>query len=254
MALYLCDNGHPEEIAPICQRYGCGIEVQAFYNPALLGERPEAVEEHQALLAAIPQRALHGPFGDLCPGSFDALVRELARHRFDGAVAAARALAAGDLILHHGYVPGTSHPPNWVRRSTVFWSTFLQAHPGPLRLHLENLLERDPAMLIDIVDAVRDPRLDACLDVGHVHCHSPLPVTEWIRRLGSRIGYVHLHGNNGDADQHLGLGQGSLDMAEALGALLEYAPQAVWAIEASPVHAVLASLAWLDSRELRPPE
>jgi sugar phosphate isomerase/epimerase len=252
MPLYLCDNGHLEQIAPLCQRHKCGIEVQAFYDPSLLLERPEAVEEHQALLVAIPQRALHGPFGDLCPGSFDPLVRELARHRFDGAVAVMRALHAGDLVLHHGYVPGTSHPSNWVRRSTAFWSAFLQAHQGRLRVHLENLLERDPAMLIDLVDAVGDPRLDVCLDVGHVHCHSPLPLPDWIRRLGPRIGYVHLHSNHGEADQHLALGQGTLNMEKALGALLEHAPQAAWAIEASPVQAVVASLEWLDSRGLRP--
>jgi len=58
-------------------------------------------------------RAIHGPFGDLCPGSFDPLVRGVARTRIRQVFPIAERLRAGHLILHHGYVPNTSSPDIW---------------------------------------------------------------------------------------------------------------------------------------------
>ena len=34
--LVLCDNGEPEFVLPLCEKYGCGIEIQGFYNPNLI--------------------------------------------------------------------------------------------------------------------------------------------------------------------------------------------------------------------------
>ena len=65
--------------------------------------------------------------------------------------------------------------------------------------------------------------------------------------LGSRIGYVHLHDNQGKEDEHLGLGRGSIPMVETLHCLQECCPQAVWAIEAHEL-GIEQSIEWLDAR------
>ena len=82
-ALIFCDDAELEDVAPLCQSKNCGIEIQSFYDPELISEKPGSIAEHRQAIAPIELRALHGPFADLCPGSFDAMVREVAGNRFE---------------------------------------------------------------------------------------------------------------------------------------------------------------------------
>ena len=86
------------KLAAVCRQHGYGIEIQSFLEP-------ETVSELQAALGPFQPRSLHGPFGDLSAGSYDPMIRELTRHRFELACRFARELECPDIILHHGYVP-----------------------------------------------------------------------------------------------------------------------------------------------------
>lgn len=238
-------------IAALCKASGHGIEVQAFYDPDLVKRDPGAVSVHRQAIEGIGLRSLHGPFGDLCPGSFDAMVREVARHRFELASHIAGQLGVSHVVFHHGYVPGTSSPSGWLSRATTFWMDFLEKRSSQVAFHLENMLEHDPALLSDVIAAVARPNLDLCLDIGHAHCNGKVPVLRWIERMGPQIGYAQLHDNHGAADEHLGLGEGSIPMVEVCHALREYAPRAIWAIEAQ-VARMEPSLRWLQENGFLP--
>lgn len=250
-SIHVCDECRIDEFAPVCVQRGLGIEVQSFYDPAYIERQPDAIEIHRQAIAPVASRSFHGPFGDLCPGSFDSLVRHLARRRIDESLAVARKLDIPDIVLHHGYYPGTSRPSSWIKRSTVFWKELLADTPKSMRIHLENLFERDTSMLSDLIDAVGDDRLDVCLDVGHAHCHSRLTTVEWVEQLGNKIGYLHLHSNNGESDEHLALGEGTVDMEAVCHALEEYATNAIWGIEVSHEFMIM-SLDWLERHNFAP--
>ena len=104
---------------------------------------------------------------------------------------------------------------------------------------IENQCEEDSEVLKMEIDSVNDPRLKVCLDIGHAHANSNMPVADWITTLGSRIGYLHLHNNHGKAvgrpsymnDEHLGLDMGTMDIAKVFELLEEYCPDAVWNVE-----------------------
>jgi sugar phosphate isomerase/epimerase len=157
--------GDGSEIVDLCRTDGFGIEIQTFLDPDL-------VSTHRATLADLQPRALHGPFGDLCAGSYDPLIRDATRNRFELACQFSRDLHAPDIILHHGYVPGTSYPANWLRRCVKFWYSFLEDKEAALRFHVENMLEWDPLLIGDVIDGIGDDRVDVCLDIGHCHCNS----------------------------------------------------------------------------------
>jgi sugar phosphate isomerase/epimerase len=245
MKLFLCDDTKLKEVARLVLHHECGIEVQSFYHPVALARLSAAVKEHEVVLRGIQNRAMHGPFGDLCPGSFDPMVRSVARNRFDAAADAAKQLDVTHLILHHGYVPGTSKPSGWVSRSTEFWTDYLDSIPTSISVHIENTLDDGPEVILEVVSSVNRSNFDVCLDVGHVNCRSKVKAIAWIKRLGSRLGYVHLHDNHGEDDEHLGLGQGTLPVAEVCHALREHAPNAWWALEAQ-VPQLESSLRWLS--------
>lgn len=234
-------------IARLCLASKIGVEIQAFHDPSLSDRDPEALDRHAAAIANIAARALHGPFYDLCPGSFDAMVREVARDRFELGYRNAERLEVNSIVFHHGYVPGTSRAQGWLRRCSSFWRDFLVGKAPDVRFHLENGLERDPALLADVIAAIDDRRADVCLDIGHAHCHSNLGVMHWIERLGSMIGHVHLHDNHGTEDEHLGLGEGNIPLQAVCEALNHHAPQASWTLEV-PLDRLTPSLNWLRER------
>jgi len=242
--LLICDDGKVNDVAPLCRKLGVGIEIQAFYDPRVLEQNPASLDEHKQAIHDIAPVSVHGCFGDLCPGSFDALVRDIARQRFKQSYRVAATLGAQHLVLHHGYVPHTSPFPGWIRRSTEFWHEFLAGKDPNLRIHLENMLELDPELISDVVRSIDRPNLDINLDIGHAHCNSNTPVVKWIERLGTQIGYVHLHDNHGHEDEHLGLGQGTIPVKEVCLLLEEYAPDAFWAVEAEG-EGIQQSLDWL---------
>lgn len=245
--ILLCDASQPESAADLCRRYGLGVEMQAFANPDYEENSPDAVLRHNEMYADIMPRALHGPFADLSMGSSDRLIRQVTYERFVYAHERAVQLGADHIVLHHGYVPGTNTPGGWLRRSVELWEQFFQEVDVQANIYLENLLEDDPELLIDVVRTIDRDSLGICLDIGHAHCNSKLPVVDWIVRAGDLIGYVHLHDNHGRNDEHLSLGAGSLPLDEVCSALEQYCPDAIWALEVGPDNAV-DSVFWLDNR------
>ncbi len=241
--LLICDGREVAEVAPLCAANGFGIEVQSFYRPAAL-EDQALVNYHREQIAGIMPRAMHGPFGDLCPGSFDPMVREVARFRLEQAYALAGQLGIEHLIFHHGYVPHTSMRKGWIRRSAEFWKSFLAEKSPDMHFYLENLLDLEPSIIAEVMGEIGCANLSINLDIGHAHCNSHTPVLAWIEALGPRIGYTHLHDNHGEDDEHLGFGQGTIPLTEVCHALNEYAPDAIWAIEAEG-EGIDISLRWL---------
>ncbi len=246
--LLLADDCNPYAVLPLVKNRGFGIEAQSFCEPAVLDGPAEALAEHRRLLAGVALCAMHGPFADLCPGSSDPLVRQVARQRSEQGLAIAGELGIRQVILHHGYVPNTSQPARWVARSADFWRGILARAPAQTHIHLENLLDDGPGLLLDLLQVVGDPRLGVCLDLGHAHAFSRVPVVEWVTALGTAVTYVHLHDNGGTRDEHLPLGQGNLPLHEVLAALQAHAPGALWALEADAA----PSLAWLEENGFLP--
>ena len=75
---------------------------------------------------------------------------------------------------------------------------------------IENVLDPDPAPLSELVARIADPRAAICLDVGHAHASSRVPVAEWLHILGPQIAHLHVHDNDRSFDQHLLPGDGNI--------------------------------------------
>jgi sugar phosphate isomerase/epimerase len=245
-ALVICDGTRTEDFVLLCQQRNIGIEVQAFYHPDALFDEG-LVSKTIELIAGLPVVSLHGPFGDLNPGSFDPLVRETARQRIREGLDVALRVGAAHVVFHTGRVPGAGPAQGWIERAIRFWESFMKEVPENLNVYLENMLEEGPEILAGIVDGVSAPNLRGNLDIGHAHCNSCTPVLDWISALGGRIGYAHMSDNHGVEDEHLGLGQGTMPMAAVCNALEETCPDAIWAIEADGA-GVEQSLEWLDAK------
>ena len=232
----------------LARKYGLGVEIADYCTAMNMDDNFEATDTAlREQLAGISRRLFHGPFNELFPCAIDPLARKLADYRFGQALALSKQYRATKLILHGGYNPRLYYPCWYVEQSIIFWRSFLESHPGDYIICLENVLEEEPEMLRSIVSQVGDPRLRLCLDVGHVNAYSSVPAGEWIACWGEFLSHAHLHNNDGTADTHSALNQGTLP----LNALITALPQNATATLELPE--IGESIPWLMENALLSP-
>ena len=97
-----------------------------------------------------------------------------------------------------------------------------QAEYG-VSLAIENMpsmyffLGRTASELNEIVDGTD---LGICFDIGHANTTNQ--ITAMIDTFGDRITNIHIHDNNGEKDEHLTLGEGSIDFSKIMPKLKFY--------------------------------
>jgi sugar phosphate isomerase/epimerase len=100
-----------------------------------------------------------------------------------------------------------------------------------LRLALENVYEENPSILRRLLEAIDSSSLGYCLDTGHGHIFSQVPLPEWVEALGPWLIEVHLHDNHRQADEHLPLGFGEIDFPSVFANLQGKNLQPIYTLE-----------------------
>lgn len=204
----------------LAREKGLGVEIAEFCTASNLDDRfSETDDAVKRQISGVPHRLLHGPFNELFPCAIDPLARKLAAFRYRQALSLAERYQAEKVILHGGYNPRLYFPCWYVEQSVLFWKQFLEENPGDYQICLENVLEEEPEMLLSIVRQVNDPRLSLCLDLGHVNAYSKVPAAHWIETWGDCLSHAHVHNNDGSADTHSALDQGTLNLEAILQSL-----------------------------------
>ena len=197
--------------------FGVGVEIADYctamnMDMLLLETKPKV----DAQVRNVSNRVFHGPFNELFPCAIDPLARELAAKRYLQAVQMAGEYGAKKLVFHGGYLPHVYYPCWYTEQSILFWKDFLKKIPGDVTLCIENVMESDPQWMADIAAGVDDPRLRLCLDVGHAHVCSEIPVEQWLETLAPWLSHFHIHNNDRSFDTHSPLDEGSIPMKELL--------------------------------------
>ncbi|MBV9146213.1 MAG: sugar phosphate isomerase/epimerase [Acidobacteria bacterium] len=97
------------------------------------------------------------------------------------------------------------------------------AKPLGVTVLVENIANEvtTPERLQEIVTTAHFDDVGFCFDVGHAHFGQG--VRQSFEVMQDRIRSTHLHDNHGERDEHLWIGEGTIDWAEAM-ALLRTAP------------------------------
>ena len=229
--------------AALASEYGIGLEIAEYctaYNMDLYFEETDAAVRQK--LQGISHRILHAPFNELFPCAIDPKARELAAERYRQALALAQAYGAEKIVIHSGYAPTFYYDCWFEEQSVLFWKQFLETLPDTALICLENVLEPQPEPLLHILEAVDDPRLRICLDVGHAHTYSERPVEEWLELFSPFISHFHVHNNDRSYDAHNHLYDGTIAMKQLLIRALQLCPDASFTLE---IPDAAADLAWL---------
>jgi len=157
---------------------------------------------------------LHGPFWDLCPGSSDSLIRQISQFRFHQLFDLVEIFHPAQVVCHTGFDPRHhgSDCTSYLERSLAVWEPMVgRAEASRVPLLLENVWEYGPELHCKLFAALRSPYFRFCLDVGHQHSFSKTPLLKWVEALGDLLAEIHVHDNCGSHDDHLPVGQGTID-------------------------------------------
>ncbi|MGN1413398.1 MAG: sugar phosphate isomerase/epimerase family protein [Anaerovoracaceae bacterium] len=226
----ICIATFSENAVSVIRRHGVGIELNDLcisenLDPERLQTTMDAIREEIRRAGVKPQQIIaHGPFTEICPASIDHRAVELGRRRLDEAWSILQSLGICRMVVHTGYIPLIYYPQWQLEKSIVFWKDFLMEKPSDFRLYIENVFEDTPEQQLQLIRGLDDPRVSACLDVGHAHAvtRPEYPVCRWIEEMGSCIGHFHLHNNDGKKDLHNPLTEGTMDMEAVLRAIGTY--------------------------------
>lgn len=192
---------------------------------------------------------IHAPFMDLNPGSVDTAVRKITAQRVEQTLRAAELLAARVVVFHPGYSRLTygALKDVWVERTIEFWCNYLaDVQRIGCRVALENIFEEEPSTLRRVLVGINDPVIGHCFDSGHFNMFARVLLEDWFAELGSFVVEAHLHDNHGHADEHLPVGEGQIDFRQVTGLLKQYAPQAVWTLEAHSRERLVRSMVAIE--------
>ena len=168
----------------------------------------------QSLATAAIRPTVHAPFFDLNPGALDPLIRQVTYQRLTQSLSVAEQLNAHLMVIHPG-VDKWRYPnldQVWKSLAKDFFPPLIeQAAACDCRLAVENIYEETPDVLVELVEEIDSEWFGHCFDAGHWHLFGKRPMAEWLDAISPRLFHLHLHDNHGRADEHLPVGEGTID-------------------------------------------
>lgn len=157
---------------------------------------------------------LHAPFFDLAPGALDPEILEVSRRKLRKAFRLIEIFQPESIVCHLNFEENKQGYKwdEWKESALETWRELVRiAAKQNCIVMLENTYENSPKAHEAIFQALNSDNAGFCLDVGHLMSFAKTPWQDWLPRLSPWLGQLHLHDNNGQGDQHLGLGLGSFD-------------------------------------------
>lgn len=161
-----------------------------------------------------PHLTFHAPFMDLSPAAVDARIREVTLQRFSTVLEFASVLKPKVVVFHSGYYRWNydNKVDRWLQGSLETWTQLNgKAEEMGVMIAIENIFEEEPDNLIMLAEEMHSENFGLCIDVGHINLFSRLSIQHWLDVSGPYIKELHLHDNNGSADDHLSVGDGTID-------------------------------------------
>jgi sugar phosphate isomerase/epimerase len=157
---------------------------------------------------------LHAPFFDLAPGALDPDILEASRRKLRKAFQLIKIFKPKSIVCHLNFEENKQGYKwdEWKISALGTWQELTQiAAKHNCMVMLENTYEISPKAHETIFSELHSDNAGFCLDVGHLMSFAKTPWQDWLPRLSPWLGQLHLHDNNGQGDEHLGLGLGSFD-------------------------------------------
>ena len=249
--IYVSQLFSEDKVSELVKDYNIGIEIIEFGIGYTLDKDDNGVVEFcERMGDLIKRRPLsgHGPFLDLNPASFDSMIKSVTLTRYNQAYNIAKKLGADRIVFHSCYYEDIYFKETYINNSLEFWNEFLSDKDESVKIHIENMYDKDISVLKELVDKVNNSIFSICLDIGHANCYSNQSLEEIIELLGNRIGHLHLSNNNGKKDSHCGLNNGNINVINTLNLIDKYCNDPSMTIEVTDFNEAIESIEFIMER------
>jgi len=163
---------------------------------------------------------IHAPVSDVNLMSPNRSMRVEAERQLMQTILLAREIACRRIVFHVGGRPrmGLFDPERgFIQAVEIINRLLVEASKYDIVLLLENdpvvpgLAAITPEACSGFIQAF-DGKLGFLLDVGHANMVSSTAASRFIQLLASSLQGVHINDNNGGMDEHLGMGEGTVNM------------------------------------------
>lgn len=220
------------------------LDLEIYFNSHVADSiRKNDITALQRKLDYGPGLSIHAPFMDLSPGGVDPAVRKITSKRFSDILDIAAILKPKTIVFHSGYDKWKydSRVDIWLEGCMRTWKPVDdRARDLGIKIAVENVFEDDPAHLKLLMEEMQSDNFGLCFDAGHFNLFSRLSLADWLDQIRQYIIEFHLHDNDGTADAHLALGEGTFDFKALFSAIHD--KNCLYTIEAHTVEGVEKSL------------
>lgn len=149
--------------------------------------------------------------------------RDHALMSYQRAVDIAHELGSDVLVFHGGWIDGANLALSRAHALQAIGQLVTHASDSGVVVALENDEVSRPTLFRhpDDFRGLEVPDLHYVLDVGHAHTMG-YGVADFIGVYGERLKEIHLHDNDGNADQHRAIGHGTIDWPAVAAALISH--------------------------------
>lgn len=156
-------------------------------------------------------KSLHGVFMDIYPVSNDEDIKKVSRNKCELSCRLAKELGAENIVFHSTALTfcRASLEISWGKAAAEYYQEL--AEKQGINIFIENFSDIDYIPMKHMMDNVNSDKVGICLDVGHSN-FSRCTLEQWIEGLGDYIKYIHISDNNGLWDDHLALGEGTVEL------------------------------------------
>lgn len=169
--------------------------------------------------------SIHAPWADTNLSADDDLIREWILKRIRASIRFTSDLGAQSLVIHPGWLTATDRFMKgraWeLNIRSVRW-LLRYANEYGVDLLMENVPQSKPYLLVSVSDFemfYEEIKFDLGIVLDIAHSHLQGETLDFIESFSDKIRHVHVSDNHGESDEHLPIGEGSIDWQKALNAL-----------------------------------
>jgi sugar phosphate isomerase/epimerase len=208
-----------EDLLPMVIREGINPEISFNHLDLDRFDQTDFRKIADRLADAGLSVTFHAPFLDLRPGAIEPRIRQVTVERLRRVFELIPWFQPRSIVCHPSFDEKyyISCEKQWLENSLETWQFLLGYVRGTgTIIAMENVYERGPHQILPLLDALDSPHVRFCFDTGHANAFGSASYKEWLGMLGSRLGEIHIHDNNGATDEHLPVGEGNFPFREFL--------------------------------------
>ncbi len=243
------------------------LEIQDFISPFVLDnstERDGKIQLIKSMLDGYSGRlGIHAPFWNVPMAAMDPKIRAVVQERFTQALDVCAEIGATHMVVHSPLMflgaPDSISKP-MMGRITLFElihdtmeDMVKQAESIQCTLVIENIFDKYPLLLTDLVKSFDSQFVRQSLDTGHAYINyveGAPPPDYYVREAGSLLAHLHLQDTDGYSDRHWSIGDGKIDWKSLFDEIAIQGANPRLILELKNNDDILDATQWLNDRGL----